>query len=148
MREFLDYRCPVKKADKVRLSPTMAGFNNQQSQNAFKNDGSFLEVFKRFQQQQQAPHQSKSAVQQTSRTPSAAMSNVTSADTSEVPKMLPIIGKRKNKALKTGIVKKVKPDDEKKQTKPTDAWSMYLDEVKRYQDTVGEQDNKTRPLVK
>jgi len=61
---------------------------------------------------------------------------------------LPIIGKRKNKALKTGVVKKVKPDDEKKVSKPTDAWSLYLDEVKRYQETVGEQDNKTRPLVK
>lgn len=130
----------------------MANFNNQQAQNAFKNDGSFLEVFKRFQQQhQQTPQQSKSEVQvsQTSSSTAAATTlAVASEKRSEMPKTLPIIGKRKNKALKTGIVKKVKPDDEKKPSKPTDAWSLYLDEVKRYQETVGEQDNKTRPLVK
>lgn len=137
----------------------MANYNNQQAQNAFKNDGSFLEVFKRFQQQQQTPRQSKSEVQTISSpapTTAAAVAmpantttlNVASDKRSETLKTLPIIGKRKNKALKTGVVKKVKPDDEKKQSKPTDAWSLYLDEVKRYQDTVGEQDNKTRPLVK
>lgn len=138
----------------------MANYNNQQAQNAFKNDGSFLEVFKRFQQQQQTPRQSKSEVQTsssaaaTATTAAVAMSanattlNVVSDKRSETHKTLPIIGKRKNKALKTGVVKKVKPDDQKKQSKPTDAWSLYLDEVKRYQDTVGEQDNKTRPLVK
>lgn len=133
----------------------MANFNNQQAQNAFKNDGSFLEVFKRFQQQQQQTPQQQQPVSEAmiSQTPSAsatdsALTVVSSDKRSEPPKALPIIGKRKNKALKTGIVKKVKPDDEKKTNKPTDAWSLYLDEVKRYQETVGEQDNKTRPLVK
>lgn len=138
----------------------MANYNNQQAQNAFKNDGSFLEVFKRFQQQQQTPQQSKSEVQTSSSAAATATTaavampanattlNVASDKRSETLKTMPIIGKRKNKALKTGVVKKVKPDDEKKQSKPTDAWSLYLDEVKRYQDTVGEQDNKTRPLVK
>lgn len=139
----------------------MANYNNQQTQNIFKNDGSFLEVFKRFQQQQQeTPQQSKPNIQvsqtlsSTAATTAAAASAaattlaVVSEKRSETPKTLPIIGKRKNKALKTGIVKKVKPDDEKKPSKPTDAWSMYLDEVKRYQETVGEQDSKTRPLVK
>lgn len=129
----------------------MANYNNQQAQNAFKNDGSFLEVFKRFQQQQQQiPQQPKSEekVSQASTTSVATTLAVASEKRSKPPKTLPIIGKRKNKALKTGIVKKVKPDDEKKPSKPTDAWSLYLDEVKRYQETVGEQDNKTRPLVK
>lgn len=129
----------------------MANYNNQQTQNAFKNDGSFLEVFKRFQQQQQQiPQQSNSEVV-TSQTSSSSDANTlvgVPEKRSETLKTLPIIGKRKNKALKTGIVKKVKPDDEKKPSKPTDAWSLYLDEVKRYQETVGEQDNKTRPLVK
>lgn len=129
----------------------MAGYNNRQSQNAFKNDGSFLEVFKRFQQQQQTPQPSKSEVQ-TRLSADASNAGPTLATSSnkplEVPRMIPMVGKRKNKALKTGIVKKVKPDEDKKQTKPTDAWSLYLDEVKRYQETVGEQDNKTRPLVK
>jgi len=136
----------------------MANFNNQQAQNAFKNDGSFLEVFKRFQQQQQqTPQQTKSEIKELKISPSiAAVTTTTTTSTVgvvsekrlEMLKTLPIIGKRKNKALKTGIVKKVKPDDDKKQSKPTDAWSLYLDEVKRYQETVGEQDNKTRPLVK
>lgn len=134
----------------------MASYNNQLAQNAFKNDGSFLEVFKRFQQQQQTPQQPKSqiCVSQTS-SPAAAVAAiasttlaVTSENRPETLKTLPIIGKRKNKALKTGIVKKIKPNNEKKESKSTDAWSLYLDEVKRYQETVGEQDNKTRPLVK
>lgn len=132
----------------------MASFNNPQAQNAFKNDGSFLEVFKRFQQQQQQQQtqpQPKSEEHVSLISSSAAAATtlaVASEKKSETLKTLPIIGKRKNKALKTGIVKKVKVDDEKKQSKPTDAWSLYLDEVKRYQETVGEQDNKTRPLVK
>ncbi|XP_026823489.1 telomerase RNA component interacting RNase-like [Rhopalosiphum maidis] len=144
----------------------MANYNNQQAQNAFKNDGSFLEIYQRFQQQQQQ-QKAKLAelpildvqVSQSSPAPSAATNCSTTTTTtitsavafekrSETLKTLPIIGKRKNKALKTGVVKKVKPDDEKKLSKPTDAWSLYLDEVKRYQETVGEQDNKTRPLVK
>lgn len=137
----------------------MANFNNQQAQNAFKNDGSFLEVFKRFQQQQQTPQQSISEVQfaqaptssapvDAATTAAATTLAVASEKRSEPLKILPIIGKRKNKALKTGIVKKIKPDDDKKPSKSTDAWSLYLEEVKRYQETVGEQDNKTRPLVK
>lgn len=130
----------------------MANFNNQQAQNAFKNDGSFLEVFKRFQQQQQQTQQQSNSEVQMPQTPSSAAVATTLAVTSDklstIPKSLPIIGKRKNKALKTGIVKKLKPDEGKKSSKPTDAWSLYLDEVKRYQEIVGEQDNKTRPLVK
>ncbi|XP_025206094.1 telomerase RNA component interacting RNase-like isoform X1 [Melanaphis sacchari] len=147
----------------------MASYNNQQAQNAFKNDGSFLEIYQRLQQQQQQQQQKAKLaelpildlqVSQTSSTPSAASncsttttttsttSAVASEKRSETLKTMPIIGKRKNKALKTGVVKKIKPDDEKKLSKPTDAWSLYLDEVKRYQETVGEQDNKTRPLVK
>lgn len=131
----------------------MDSYNNQLAQNAFKNDGSFLEVFKRFQQQQQMPQQSKSQIQ-VFQTPSSAATTATTTvpvaceKQPETLKTLPIIGKRKNKALKTGIVKKVKPKDEKKESKSTDAWSLYLDEVKRYQETVGEQDSKTRPLVK
>lgn len=132
----------------------MASYNNQQAQNAFKNDGSFLEVFKRFQEQQkqQTPQPTKDEIQQVSQTTSSTAAattlTVASEKQTETVKILPIIGKRKNKALKTGIVKKIKLDDEKKPSKPTDAWSLYLDEVKRYQETVGEQDNKTRPLVK
>ncbi|XP_060863981.1 telomerase RNA component interacting RNase-like isoform X1 [Metopolophium dirhodum] len=142
----------------------MASYNNQQAQNAFKNDGSFLEVYQRFEQQQQQQQQKARTAElpilevQVSQTAYAAAAATTTTTTttsavasekrSETLKTLPIIGKRKNKALKTGVVKKVKPDDEKKLSKPTDAWSLYLDEVKRYQETVGEQDNKTRPLVK
>ncbi|CAI6366361.1 unnamed protein product [Macrosiphum euphorbiae] len=141
----------------------MASYNNQQAQNAFKNDGSFLEVYQRFEQQQQQQQKARTAelpildVQVSQTTYAAATTTSTTTTTtsavasekrSETLKTLPIIGKRKNKALKTGVVKKVKPDDEKKVSKPTDAWSLYLDEVKRYQETVGEQDNKTRPLVK
>lgn len=130
----------------------MASFNNPQAQNAFKNDGSFLEVFKRFQQQQQQqtlqPLKTEIKVSQTTSSANATTLAVASEKRSEIPKILPIIGKRKNKALKTGIVKKIKQEDEKKPSKPTDAWSLYLDEVKRYQETLGEQDNKTRPLVK
>jgi len=141
----------------------MAGYNNQQAQNAFKNDGSFLEVYQRFEQQQQQQQQKARTAElpildvqvsqtayatSTTSTTTTTTSAVASEKRSETLKTLPIIGKRKNKALKTGVVKKVKLDDEKKLSKSTDAWSLYLDEVKRYQETAGEQDNKTRPLVK
>lgn len=144
----------------------MASYNNQQAQNAFKNDGSFLEIYQRLEQQQQqqkarsaelpisevqvsqSPSAAATTTISTSTTATTTTSTVPSEKRSETLKTLPIIGKRKNKALKTGVVKKVKPDDDKKLSKPTDAWSLYLDEVKRYQETVGEQDNKTRPLVK
>ncbi|XP_050526216.1 telomerase RNA component interacting RNase-like isoform X1 [Daktulosphaira vitifoliae] len=127
----------------------MEGYNNQLSQNAFKNDGSFLEVFKRFQEQQQEQqHQLPSEVKVIETPSPAVAASYTSEKQTDTTKAMPIIGKRKNKILKTGIVKKVKPEEEKKVSKPTDAWSVYLDEVKRYQETVGEQDSKTRPLVK
>lgn len=115
--------------------------DSPQAQNSFKNDGSFLEVFKRLQQQQEQTPQKSNSVQ-------ASSSITAELKSATIKSKLPIIGKRKTKKLKTGVVKKVKLDNDKKPSKSTDSWSLYLEEVKHYQETVGEQDNNRRSLVK
>lgn len=96
-----------------------------------KNDGSFLEMFKKMQEQTK---------------------KVEEVETKPVIKkpVLPFIGKRRGgRVLKTGIVKKAKAIDEQTvDNTPKDAWSLYMQEVKKYRETSCEEERKTRPLVK
>lgn len=104
-------------------------------ENTFKNDGSFLEMFKKMQEE-------KAAEEKKTETPEASVSNA------EVKKTLPIFGKRRGgKVLKTGMVQKLKNPTEAEE-EPKDAWSMYMKEVKRYREACCDDDSKTRPLVK
>lgn len=68
----------------------------------------------------------------------------------EIKKPLPFIGKRRGgRVLKTGLVKKAKAIDEQTvDNTPKDAWSLYMQEVKKYRETSCEEERKTRPLVK
>ncbi|XP_055683171.1 uncharacterized protein LOC129790032 [Lutzomyia longipalpis] len=97
----------------------------------FANDGSFMEMFKRMQEQQK-PSTSSGAQSETKKPPA------------------PLFGKRRGgKILKTGIVEKKKPTEEV--TPPpgsTDAWSLYMMEVKKYKNFSCDIDNNSRPLVK
>lgn len=99
-------------------------------ENAFKNDGSFLEMFKKMQEEQQ-----KTAKEQASCSDSATM----------IP---PIAKRRGGRILKTGLVEKAKVMDEFMQGDGLDAWSVYMKEVKRYKEACCDDDSKTRPLVK
>lgn len=99
--------------------------------NVFKNDGSFLEMFKKMQEQQQkAQEETKAAL-----------------DEPKKP-LLPAFGKRRGgKVLKTGLVQKVRQPTEE-ENNVSDAWSVYMKEVRRYKEACCDDDSKTRPLVK
>lgn len=97
--------------------------------NVFKNDGSFLEMFKKMQEQQQKTQPAAPAPE-------------------EIKKpILPSFGKRRGgKVLKTGMVQKVRQPSSEENA--TDAWSVYMKEVRRYKEACCDDDSKTRPLVK
>lgn len=94
----------------------------------FKNDGSFLEMFKKMQEQQKAQE--------------------TLASTEEKKPVVPAFGKRRGgKVLKTGLVQKVRLTTDE-ESNAQDAWSVYMKEVRRYKEACCDDDSKTRPLVK
>lgn len=120
--------------------------------NVFANDGSFLEMFKKYQQKQskEVTLNDKKKVE-TSKPVVTPEAQPTGTSSSKSTPVIPVIGKRRGgKILPTGRVKKVKNEDEEDEddVKPKDAWSVYMSEVKRYKDTVCQGDDKTRPLVK
>lgn len=101
----------------------------QASHPVFANDGSFLETFKRLQEQQQDT------------------SDMSADKRRQVSQ--PMFGKRRGgKILKTGVVAKPKVIDESEAANKNDAWAMYLQEVKKYKSVTCDTDAKTRPLVK
>lgn len=95
----------------------------------FKNDGSFLEMFKKMQEQQKAIEEP--------------------AQQAEAKKpIVPAFGKRRGgKVLKTGMVAKVR-NVEEDTNNAQDAWSIYMKEVRKYKEVHCDDDSKTRPLVK
>lgn len=146
-----------------------------QQVNAFRNDGSFLEMFKRMQEANASAssgatgssQNDQSAIKASSNKSESAQSVVSSEATDPSPpgpagsvssgdessketvKRAPMVGKRRGgRVLPTGVVKKKRPDEEGSEEKPKDAWSLYMAEVKRYKETSCEEDGKTRPLVK
>lgn len=113
----------------------------QASHPIFANDGSFLETFKRMQEQQQKVEQ-----QQNTKRDTAVIA--TSNEKQIQPTTL--FGKRRGgKILKTGIVQKPKNIEENTVVEtPNDTWAIYLQEVKKYKNVSCDADSKTRPLVK
>lgn len=117
--------------------------------NVFKNDGSFLELFKKMQEEEAAKklHDTKTPTE-----PSTSISK--SAPSAEEPPKPPAVtvGKRRGgRVLKTGQVKKPKSEEAGPSctdVTPKDAWSAYMAEVKKYQSTTCEEEGKNRPLVK
>lgn len=123
----------------------------QKCGNVFRNDGSFLEMFKRMQK----------TSQQSGATPSNPLPTVSAPKDLPVssieeeqlrlstPKTVPpFIGRRRStKALPIGKVKKLKTSDDDKPASK-DAWAKYLDEVKKYKETYCDAEDKNRPLVK
>ncbi|GLV34432.1 uncharacterized protein CBL_09680 [Carabus blaptoides fortunei] len=102
-------------------------------ENSFKNDGSFLEMFKKMQEDKAADEKKDESVP---------------TSVGEEKKSAPIFGKRRGgRVLKTGLVQKIKSPTEVEE-EPKDAWSVYMKEVKRYKEACCDDDSKTRPLVK
>ena len=135
---------------------TPSSHEEKMSGNVFKNDGSFLEMFKKAQQSG-APMPGTSAPSQV--TSSAAVSSqavsetdsehVSKKSSKDVPKpKYGFVGKRRGgKILPTGKVKKAKQDEDE-DTGKKDAWSQHMSEVKKYKDQSCQEEGKTRPLVK
>jgi hypothetical protein len=97
----------------------------------FANDGSFLEQFKRMQEEQKREQEMERKRQ------------------AECLLNLPVRRRRGGKILKTGIVAKTKlTNPERGSDVPSNAWGMYIKEVQKYKSSSCDSESKTRPLVK
>lgn len=118
----------------------------------FANDGSFLEIFKKMQQQQTFVQQQVGESMQIHAVPTppvAPVAPVAPVHHHPPPPQLPIFGRRRGgKILKTGVVAKPSASNETETGDVKDFWSIYLREVKKYKSTACESDSKTRPLVR
>lgn len=101
--------------------------------NAFKNDGSFMEMFKKMQESMQQPSGEKPTTSVLEEKPVA-------------PPPLMVGKRRGGRILKTGMVAKPKAGQTVEQ--PKDAWSLYMAEVKKYREVCCQEEDNTRPLVK
>lgn len=122
--------------------------------NKFRNDGSFLEMFKKMQNASaqlygipniDAADDKDNIVVETN----AAVR--TDFDQPSVSKPSITIGRRKGgRTLPVGRVKKLKTEEASSDTPPKskDAWEKYLEEVKKYKETYCESDARNRSLVK
>ncbi|XP_053708093.1 telomerase RNA component interacting RNase [Synchiropus splendidus] len=106
--------------------------------NAFANDGSFMEMFKKKMEEAEMKKSEDASGTEHGQSPQ-----------DRKPALTSFVGKRRGGVfLKTGMVaKKQKPDTEVVPGK-SDAWSKYMAEVKKYKAHQCSDDDKTRPLVK
>ncbi|KAL7642932.1 UNVERIFIED_CONTAM: hypothetical protein RMT77_006221 [Armadillidium vulgare] len=135
--------------------------------NTFKNDGSFLEMFKKMQEQNAKNENSNAPGNEvtntgnsnspTNSTDSNALtsSSFTCGEKSNKTTRLVAKKRRAAKVLPTGLVKKQRKDGQpveeetKKEQRKNDPWSKYMDEVKKYKQQSCTDDKSSRtPLVK
>ncbi|XP_055035346.1 telomerase RNA component interacting RNase [Paramisgurnus dabryanus] len=115
--------------------------------NAFANDGSFMEMFKKKMEEEE---RKKRATEEQEKMKSSASEGQTSQDKKPCS-MTNFVGKRRGGArltLKTGMVAKKQKLDSEAETGKGDAWTKYMEEVKKYKAHQCGDDDKTRPLVK
>ncbi|XP_062891903.1 telomerase RNA component interacting RNase isoform X1 [Mobula hypostoma] len=115
--------------------------------NAFANDGSFMELFKKMEEEKQRREASGTDAENGGKRGPEAGSD---GHSSRKP-TLNIVGKRRGGAklaLKTGMVAKKHKADEEAEARGGDAWAKYMAEVKKYKAHQCSDDDKTRPLVK
>jgi len=141
----------------------------------FANDGSFMELFKKMQEEQKQqvgsqPMQQPAAMEEllqqqqlaspeASSVPALPAIAVGAASSAAAPYIAaaaagksapppPLVGRRRGgKVLKTGVVAKLKTPNES-DVDPKDFWSLYLAEVNKYKSNACDTDNGKRPLVK
>uniref|UniRef100_A0A1A8EAG6 Chromosome 19 open reading frame 43 n=1 Tax=Nothobranchius kadleci TaxID=1051664 RepID=A0A1A8EAG6_NOTKA len=112
--------------------------------NAFANDGSFMELFKKKMEEEKM----RKEVQQTGGEARATDEGQTSVE-KRAPPVTTFVGKRRGGVfLKTGMVAKKQKQDTDAEPGKSDAWSKYMAEVKKYKAHQCGDDDKTRPLVK
>ncbi|XP_077415662.1 telomerase RNA component interacting RNase [Vanacampus margaritifer] len=104
------------------------------SGNAFANDGSFMEMFKKKMEAEMRKKTQGADGEQGHAKP---------------PPVTSFVGKRRGGVfLKTGMVAKKQKQDTETTPGKSDAWSKYMAEVKKYKAHQCGDDDKTRPLVK
>lgn len=130
-----------------------------QTANIFRNDGSFMEMFKKLQEDQKKKEEPKASV--AGETTAAATPEddggaaALEPSSKDQPKKtsLSFVGKRRGgRILATGMVKKQRKEPVSEPQEPddgkTDAWSQYMSEVRKYREQSCEEEGKRRPLVK
>ncbi|XP_069783265.1 telomerase RNA component interacting RNase [Narcine bancroftii] len=121
--------------------------------NAFANDGSFMALFKKMEEEKQRREAGAEGQRHGGRSVAAARGAQAQAP-GEVPSTKAAaypVGKRRGGAklaLKTGMVAKKHKADEEAEARGGDAWAKYMAEVKKYKAHQCSDDDKTRPLVK
>ncbi|KAG8238703.1 hypothetical protein J437_LFUL018393 [Ladona fulva] len=154
-------------SDSDDSSPSKKDLASNQPKNIFKNDGSFLKMFQLLQKESNSesaasstetppaeaspPSATASAPSTVSQSSSQTSSeqNTSSKDPAKKKSLMSFVGKRRGgKVLPTGVVKKQRKDDPVREGNPKDAWSQYMEEVRKYKELSCEEEEKTRPLVK
>ncbi|KAM3835881.1 telomerase RNA component interacting RNase [Diretmus argenteus] len=135
-----DSNSPESPGSPARPAP---GAGGSAAGNAFANDGSFMEMFKKKMEEEKRKRELEAAEGDASTTEHGQSA------VEKKPPAISFVGKRRGGVfLKTGMVaKKQKPDSEAEPGK-SDAWSKYMAEVKKYKAHQCGDDDKTRPLVK
>lgn len=114
--------------------------------NAFANDGSFMEMFKKKMEEEERRKKEKTGGDARG---AAAAEHGQSPVEKKAPPVTSFVGKRRGGVfLKTGIVAKKQKQDSEAEPGRSDAWSKYMAEVKKYKAHQCGDDDKTRPLVK
>lgn len=135
--------------------------DSRQPANIFRNDGSFMEIFKKMQQRGQVGTKKDESDSKSSEDGSAA-STKEAGDSTSMKEQLPLastkkpivslVGKRRGgRVLATGMVKKQRKEpvpEKPPEGGKTDAWSEYMNEVRKYREQSCEEEGKRRPLVK
>lgn len=114
--------------------------------NAFANDGSFMEMFKKKMEEERR----KKEVGQASCSESTADQGQSTVE-KKTSSVASFVGKRRGGAkltLRTGMVEKKQKLDPELEAGKGDAWTKYMAEVKKYKAHQCGDDDKTRPLVK
>ncbi|XP_062264038.1 telomerase RNA component interacting RNase [Platichthys flesus] len=114
--------------------------------NAFANDGSFMEMFKK---KMEAEERRKKEQQAGGAGDASASEQGQTPVDKKPPPVTSFVGKRRGGVfLKTGMVAKKQKDDSEAVPGKSDAWASYMAEVKKYKAHQCGDDDKTRPLVK
>ncbi|XP_019714122.1 telomerase RNA component interacting RNase [Hippocampus comes] len=122
-----DGGCPSSPSAGQQEVPSSSG-------NAFANDGSFMEMFKKKMEEEMRKKAQGADGEQGHTKP---------------PPVTSFVGKRRGGVfLKTGMVAKKQKQDTETTPGKSDAWSKYMAEVKKYKAHQCGDDDKTRPLVK
>ncbi len=113
--------------------------------NIFRNDGSFLEMFKKMQNASRSNDDNSGKLS----SPVRVKEIIDEEPPPAVSKPTSFVGRRRSsKALPVGKVKKLKAEEDGGKPTTTDAWAKYLEEVKKYKETYCDNDSKNRSLVK